>query len=292
MKVSHSARKGLARIATPKIRPTQTQALLDGYVHALTVEASVTLSKPLGRKTVPLSGGPPDKGSFAKQSLSEGTPSLGNQGEGNEHRPGQRSLRRSKSAGQSPLTPSRRAGTIGNSKSCPPARLKASPIKEVMKHGGKARKDQIVAGEGAKVDISGKKNKHSGPPLRSAGMDTTRKLEFFKRSTEVLLHCHGSTLVAEKSENDMERLIVADVEQVRDAGTKWLTEYPDLQRNSIEQLAVRFLLAMNSTLCFFTVAMRMLSKASWTDAMIFTGCQTISNGYYLSWMVCKVRKFL
>ena len=42
-------------------------------------------------------------------------------------------------------------GTIGNSKSCPPARLKASPIKEVMKHGGKARKDQIAAGEGAKV---------------------------------------------------------------------------------------------------------------------------------------------
>ena len=65
LKVSHAARKGLARIATPKIRPTQTQALLDGYVHGLTVETSVTLSKPLGLKTVPLSGGPPDKGSFA-----------------------------------------------------------------------------------------------------------------------------------------------------------------------------------------------------------------------------------
>ena len=299
LKVSHAARKGLARIATPKIRPTQTQALLDGYVHGLTVETSVTLSKPLELKTVPLSGGPPDKGSFAKQSLSEGTPSVGNQGEGNEHRPGQRSLRRSKGAGQSPLTPGRRAGTIGNSKSCPPARLKTSPIKEVMKHGGKARKDQITAGEGAKVDIAEKKNKHSGPPLRRAGMDTTRKLEFFKRSTEVPLHCHGSTLVAEKSEGDIlmidvERLIAADeirkqaaaVEQVRDAGTKWLTEYPDLQRNSIEQLAVRFLLAMNSTLCFFTVAMRMLSKAPWTEAMISLDVRqsamvAISRGWFV-----------
>ena len=66
LKISHAARKGLARIATPKIRPTQTQVLLDAYVHGLIVETSVTLSKLLGRKTVPLSGGPPDEGSFAK----------------------------------------------------------------------------------------------------------------------------------------------------------------------------------------------------------------------------------
>ena len=37
---------------------------------------------------------------------------LGNQGESSEHRPGQRSLRRSKSAGQSPLTPGRKAGYL------------------------------------------------------------------------------------------------------------------------------------------------------------------------------------
>ena len=67
---------------------------------------------------------------------------------------------------------------------------------------------------------------------------------------------------------DVERLIAADelrkqavaVEQVRDAGSKWLTQCPEAQRNGIEQLAVSFLLA--------TVAMRMLSKAPWTDPMI------------------------
>ena len=74
---------------------------------------------------------------------------------------------------------------------------------------------------------------------------------------------------------DVESIIVADeirkqaiaVEQVRDASGKWLTDYPMKKRNEIEQLAVRFLLTMNSTLCFFTVAMRMLSKAPWTESM-------------------------
>ena len=72
-----------------------------------------------------------------------------------------------------------------------------------MKHGGKARKDQTSVGESAKGDNGGVKNKHSGPPLRRAGMDTSRKLDFFKKSNEVPLHCHGATLVAEKAEGDV-----------------------------------------------------------------------------------------
>ena len=87
--------------------------------------------------------------------------------------------------------------------------------------------------------------------------------------------------IAERAEGDalmidVESIIAAEeirkqaaaVEQIRDAGTKWLSKYPDEQRNSIEQLAVNFLLTMNSTLCFFTVAMRMLSTAPWADTMI------------------------
>ena len=210
LKVSHAARKGLAKIATPRIQPIRTQDLLDGYVHGLTVEADAKPSNPLGQKTVPFKGVPSKKGSCAEQSLAAGISSFGNQGESSE-RPGQKSLRRSKSAGQSPLTPGRRAGTIGNSKSCPPARLKASPIREVIKHGGKARKEQLVTGEGAKGGPSEKENKHGGPPLRRAGMDTTRKLEFFKKPTEIPPHCHGSTMVAEKSEGDV---LMIDVERL------------------------------------------------------------------------------
>ena len=119
-------------------------------------------------------------------------------------------------------------------------------------------------------------------------------------------HLHGTTLVAEKAEGDVlmidvESLIAADeirkqaaaVEQIRDAGTKWLSNYPEGQRNSIEQLAVNFLLTMNSTLCFFTVAMRMLSKAPWTDAMISLDVRqsaivAISRGWFVkSESFCK-----
>ena len=134
------------------------------------------------------------------------------------------------------MTPGRRAGTTGNSKSCPPARLKASPAKEVIKYGGKARKEQVGTGETAKGGPSEKKSKHGEPPLRRAGMDTTRKLGFFQKPTEIPRHSHGSMVVEEKSEGDVlmidvERLIAADelrkqtvaVEQVRDAGSKWLT---------------------------------------------------------------------
>ena len=157
----------------------------------------------------------------------------------------------------------------------------------------------MVTGESAKGGPSEKKDKHGGPPLRRAGMDTTRKVGFFKKPTEIPLHCHGSMMVEEISEGDVlmidvERLIAADelhkqtvaVEQVRDAGSKWLTQYPEAKRNAIEQLAVSFLLAMNSTLCFFTVAMRMLSKAPWTDSTISLDVRqsamvAISRGWFV-----------
>ena len=89
-------------------------------------------------------------------------------------------------------------------------------------------------------------------------MDTTRKLGFFPKPTETPCHSHNSMVVDERLEGDVlmidvERPIAADelrkqavaVEQVRDAGSKWLTQCPETKRNEIEQLAVSFLLAMN-----------------------------------------------
>ena len=93
---------------------------------------------------------------------------------------------------------------------------------------------------------------------------------------------------------DVESIIAAEeirkqavaVEQIRDVGMKWLSGHPPAQKHAIEQLAVNFLLAMNSTLCFFTVAMRMLAKAPWTDAMISLDVRqaaivAISRGWYV-----------
>ena len=174
-----------------------------------------------------------------------------------------------------------------------------------MKHGGKTRKDQASVVESARGDNGVAKGKLSGLPLRRAGMDTSRKLNFFKKSSGLPLHLHSAAVVAEKTEGDVlmidvESLIAADeirkqavaVEQIRDAGTKWLSNYPGVQRNSIEQLAVRFLLTMNSTLCFSTVAMRMLSKAPWTDAMISLDVRqsamvAISRGWFVKSDFCK-----
>ena len=182
---------------------------------------------------------------------------------------------------------------------CPPTRLKASPAKEVIKHSGKARNEQVGTGETAKGGTSERKGKHGQPPLRRAGMDTTRKLNFFSKSNGTACQSRGPVVGEEKLEGDVymidvERLIAADelrkqavaVEQIRDAGSKWLTQSPEAQRNEIERLAVSFLLAMNSTLCFFTVAMRMLSKAPWTDPMITPDVRqaamvAISRGWFV-----------
>ena len=207
--------------------------------------------------------------------------------------------RSSKSAGQPPSTPSRRTGATVNSKSCPPARLKPSPTKEVIKYSGKPRREQLASTVGMNSEEHALRNKPSGFPLRRAGLDTSRKLNFFKKPSEQSLQVQIATQPADKADGDtfmidVESMVAAEeirkqavaVEQVRDAGNKWLSRHPLAQRNAIEQLAVNFLLTMNSTLCFFTVAMRMLSKGPWTDAMISLDVRqaaivAISRGWYV-----------
>ena len=191
-----------------------------------------------------------------------------------------KAVQRSRSAGHPPLTPNRKSGLSGNSRSCPPARLKSSPIKEVIKSGRKTRKDVSPGIDYDRKDNHSQRSKQSGPPLRRAGLDTSRKLDFFTKPDGMPKQSEVTSVITENGDGDtlmidVESIIAADeirkqaiaVEQVRDASSKWLTDYPNVQKNAIEQLAVRFLLTMNSTLCFFTVAMRMLSKAPWTESM-------------------------
>ena len=52
-----------------------------------------------------------------------------------------RTIQRSRSAGHPPLTPNRKANSVSNSRSCPPKRVKSSPIREVIKAGKKIPKD-------------------------------------------------------------------------------------------------------------------------------------------------------
>ena len=211
-----------------------------------------------------------------------------------------RTIQRSRSAGHPPLTPNRKANFASNSRSCPPTRVKSSPIREVIKSGKKIPKDVSPGLEHEKKGNQGSKGKQGGLPLRRAGLDTSRKLNFFAKPDGIpKLPCTGLACKGKEEGDtlmiDVESIIVADeirkqaiaVEQVRDASGKWLTDYPMRKRNDIEQLAVRFLLTMNSTLCFFTVAMRMLSKAPWTESMASVDVRqfalvAISRGWQLA----------
>ena len=61
-----------------------------------------------------------------------------------------------------------------------------------------------------------------------------------------------------------------DQNQVEDAIEKWFPEADSHDKHVDLLLATSFLLHMNSTLCFLTMAFRMLSKAPWTARMATT----------------------
>ena len=211
LSVSQAARQGLAKVATPNTLQRQSQSHLGGYVYGLAVAADSVLPKPPLQKTTIECNGVSGNDNIAQRAYSKAEFHWGNPQDDLKGKPMRGVLQRSRSAGQSPFTPGRRAGTSGNSKSCPPARLKTSPVKEVMKHGGKARKDQVPGLESVKGDNGALKNKHSGFPLRRAGLDTSRKLDFFKKPVERSLQLHNATPGAEKGEGDV---LMIDVESI------------------------------------------------------------------------------
>ena len=264
LSASQAVRNELAKVATTTTQPGQLQPSLGGYVYVLPVTANPEPRTPLAQKPTMMCPGVPGNEMTAQRTSSQIEFNWGNLHEDPKEKPVRGVPRRSKSAGQSPLAPSRRTGATGNSKSCPPARLKSSPAKEVLKHGGKARRDQPMISEASKGDDIALKNRPSGYPLRRAGWIPHDPLNGPYR--------YALLPILRRRQKEMPLCLTlkasAAVEQVRDAGVKWLSCYPPGQKNVIEQLAVNFLFTMNSTLCFFTVAMRMLSKAPWTDAMI------------------------
>ena len=82
------------------------------------------------------------------------------------------------------------------------------------------------------------------------------------------------------------RIQAEAVQLVRDANEKWLSQVPDRKRNDIEKLAIQFLLAMDSTLCFFTVSLRMIALAPWKDSMVSINVRqaavvAISKGWFV-----------
>ena len=207
--------------------------------------------------------------------------------------------RRSHSVGQFPSTPNKQKVGHGNSKPCPPGRHKPSPSKDMVKKPSKGGKESSILSDfflpkGGKALVA----KY---PLRRAGMpnptvtvndphDATVHAK--SRSTDVPM-IDVESIINEEDKRTHELILAKEirtqaeaVQLVRDASEKRLSQVPDQKRNDIEQLAIQFLLAMDSTLCFFTVSLRMFAFAPWKDSMVAIDVRqaavvAISKGWYV-----------
>ena len=260
LKVSKAVKQSLARIAasgaTQKYVATEQNRSKPVLCN---LDDSKTLSGATGS---PIEGEPtltgnphaPRPASHSEKAMPGGKPAF-------QLRGSIKAVQRSRSAGHPPLTPNRKTSLTGNSRSCPPARLKSSPIREVIKSGRKTPKDVSPGLDHDKKNNQGLKGKQRGPPLRRAGLDTSRKLGFFTKPDGIPKLPDATSMYTEKGDGDtlmidVESIIAADeirkqaiaVEQVRDASSKWLTDYPMMQKNAIEQLAVRLMISSHHEL--------------------------------------------
>ena len=207
--------------------------------------------------------------------------------------------RRSKSVGQFPSTPSKHKVGNGNSKSLPPSKHKSSPLRDMVRKPSKGGKDSSILSDFFLP--KGGRAPAARYPLRRAGIPNptiTGKepqdvaIGVKNQSTDVPMIDLES--IINEEERRINEVILAKeikiqaeaVQLVRDAGEKWLSQMPDRKRNDIEKLAIQFLLAMDSTLCFFTVSLRMIAFAPWKDSMVSIDVRqsavvAISKGWFV-----------
>ena len=212
--------------------------------------------------------------------------------------------RRSKSADWNSAGVTKRTKKLASSKSCPPSRLRFSPRKEVLKAATKVdgsdkagnRFDSNEAfGNPASKATRGKK-----PLIRRAGQNNMIS-SFFAKPVEVPIPMEiEDDLQKEPNRTQNDIVDVEDAQQqrkirdrakaaakVQDASTKWLANIDADTRNKVESTAVQILLSMHATFCYYVVAMRLLTKAPWTENMVSIDVRqaalvAISKGWYLS----------
>ena len=212
--------------------------------------------------------------------------------------------RRSKSADWNSAGASKKTKKLASSKSCPPSRLRPSPRKEVFKVATKV--DRSDRAGNRKLDgneafgnpviktTSGKK-----PLIRRAGQ-TNMISSFFAKPVEVPVPMEiEDDLQKEPNQTQDDIVDVEDAEQqekirerakavvkVQDASTKRLANIDADTRNTVENTAVQILLSMHATFCFYVVAIRLLTKAPWTENMVSIDVRqaalvAIAEGWYL-----------
>ena len=204
--------------------------------------------------------------------------------------------RRSQSVGQFPSTPNSKKGSQLHSKSCPPGRHKPSPSKDMVKKPSKGGKEMSILSDfftpkGGKVPMTKLPLRRAGIPNLAVTDDEDAKHQK-NRQTDVPMIDVESIIAAEERRaheltlaKEIKRQAEA-VQLIKDVGEKWLSEIPTQRRSDIEKLACQFLLTMDSTLCFFTVSLRMLALAPWKDPMVAIDVRqaamvAISRGWYV-----------
>ena len=207
--------------------------------------------------------------------------------------------RRSKSVGQFPSTPNKHKFGNGNSKSLPPSRHKSSPLKDMVKKPSKGGKESSILSDfflpkGGKAPAARYPLRRAGIPNSIlAGKEPHNDATCVKnQSTDVPMIDLES--IINEEERRINEVILANeiqlqaeaVQFVRDAGEKWLSQVPKQKRNDIEKFAVQFLLSMDSTLCFFTVSLKMIALAPWKNSMVSIDVRqaavtAISKGWFV-----------
>ena len=212
--------------------------------------------------------------------------------------------RRSKSADWNSAGVTKRTKKLASSKSCPPSRLRFSPRKEVLKvatkvDGSDKTGNRKVDSNEAFGNPASKATRGKKPLIRRAGQ-TNRISSFFAKPVEVPVPMEiEDDLQKEPNQTQDDIVDVEDAEQqrkirdrakavakVRDASTKWLANFDADTRNTVESTAVQILLSMHATFCYYVVAMRLLTKAPWTENMVSIDVRqaalvAISKGWYL-----------
>ena len=179
-----------------------------------------------------------------------------------------------------------------------------SPGKEVFKIAAKGDKNDRVGHRKVDVNQELKAPTFKGPlvrkPLiRRAGQTNTIS-SFFAKPVEVPVPMEieddlqkenkeppSDIVDVENSELQQKMRDQANaVDKVRDASNKWLCNIEVDRKNTVEIAAVQILLSMHSTFCYYVIAMRLLTKAPWTENMVSIDVRqaalvAISKGWYL-----------
>ena len=207
--------------------------------------------------------------------------------------------RRSQSVGQFPSTPNKHKVGNVNSKSCPPGKHKSSPPKDMVRKPSKGGKDCSILSDffllkGGKAPVAKYPLRRAGIPNPTVAVKEPHDVATCVKSRSTDVPMVDLESIINEEDKRIHELILAKehqiqaeaVQLVRDAGEKWLSQVPDQKRNDIEKFAVQFLLAMDSTLCFFTVSLRMIALAPWKDSMVSIDVRqaavvAISKGWFV-----------